>query len=129
MAGKFEPKTPVDLAPPKDDPISTEFLSKCNGKPPLVPRDENSGGLCYVAIKGRVFDVSRNKMYAPGGSYHVFAGHDASRALGMTSTKAEDVVPDWSPLTDKEKSVLEDWFMFFSKRYNIVGMVEGATNQ
>jgi hypothetical protein len=59
----------------------------------------------------------------------VFAGHDASRALGMTSTKAEDVVPDWSPLTDKEKSVLEDWFMFFSKRYNIVGIVEGATNQ
>ncbi|EHL01786.1 putative steroid-binding protein 3 [Glarea lozoyensis 74030] len=101
MAGKFEPKTPVDLAPPKDDPISTEFLSKCNGKPPLVPRE----------------------------SLRLFAGHDASRALGMTSTKAEDVVPDWSPLTDKEKSVLEDWFMFFSKRYNIVGMVEGATNQ
>jgi hypothetical protein len=32
MSGKFEPKTPVNLAPPKDDPISIEFLSKCNGK-------------------------------------------------------------------------------------------------
>ena len=59
----------------------------------------------------------------------MFAGHDASRALGMTSTKAEDVSPDWSTLDDKEKKVLEDWFIFFSKRYNIIGIVEGATNQ
>jgi membrane-associated progesterone receptor component len=58
----------------------------------------------------------------------VFAGHDASRALGMTSTKAEDVSPDWSTLSDKEKGVLQDWYTFFSKRYNIVGVVEGATN-
>lgn len=59
----------------------------------------------------------------------VFAGHDASRALGLTSTKAEDVSPDWSTLDDKEKGVLEDWLTFFSKRYNVVGVVEGATNQ
>lgn len=31
MAGKFEPKTPVNLNPPKSDPISPEYLSKCNG--------------------------------------------------------------------------------------------------
>lgn len=58
----------------------------------------------------------------------VFAGHDASRALGKTSTKAEDVSPDWSGLDEKEKGVLADWYTFFSKRYNIVGVVEGATN-
>jgi len=58
----------------------------------------------------------------------VFAGHDASRALGMTSTKAEDVRPDWSDLPDEQKKVLDDWFTFFSKRYNIVGIVDGATN-
>lgn len=34
----------------------------------------------YVAIKGSVFDVSTKKdVYGPGGSYHVFAGKDASR--------------------------------------------------
>jgi hypothetical protein len=27
----FEPKTPVNLAPPKDDPITPEELSKCDG--------------------------------------------------------------------------------------------------
>jgi hypothetical protein len=31
MAGKFEPKEPVQLDPPKSDPISPEFLAKCNG--------------------------------------------------------------------------------------------------
>lgn len=46
----------------------------------------------------------------------------------MTSTKPEDAVSDWSTLTDKEKGVLADWVTFFSKRYNIVGVVAGATN-
>ena len=64
-----------------------------------------------------------NTCHAP-----VFAGKDASRALGKTSTKAEDVRPDWQDLEDKEKSTLNDWITFFSKRYNVVGKVEGATN-
>lgn len=44
------------------------------------------------------------------------------------STKAEDVRPEWQELTDEEKKVLSDWVTYFSKRYNIVGRVEGATN-
>lgn len=32
MAGKFEPKTPVQLDPPKSDPIAKEELVKSNGK-------------------------------------------------------------------------------------------------
>lgn len=32
MAGKFEPKEPVQLNPPKDDPISPEELAAANGK-------------------------------------------------------------------------------------------------
>ncbi len=27
----FEPKTPVSLDPPKDDPIDPEYMSKCDG--------------------------------------------------------------------------------------------------
>ncbi|KAH6985975.1 cytochrome b5-like heme/steroid binding domain-containing protein [Ilyonectria robusta] len=119
MSGKFEPKVAVTLAPPKDDLISAEELAKANGA---------DGGKCYVAIKGKVYDVSGNKAYLPGASYNVFAGKDASRALGMTSTKPEDALPDWQDLSDKEKGVLNDWVTFFSKRYNVVGHVEGATN-
>jgi len=39
----FEPKTKVDLDPPKDDPISQDYLAKCDGK--------NEGYPTYVAIK------------------------------------------------------------------------------
>lgn len=37
-------------------------------------------------------------------------------------------MPDWYDLPEKEKTVLDEWYQFFSKRYNIVGKVEGATN-
>jgi membrane-associated progesterone receptor component len=58
----------------------------------------------------------------------VFAGKDPSRALACSSLKPEDCVPDWYDLDDKEKTTLDEWFTFFSKRYNIVGKVEGAKN-
>jgi hypothetical protein len=58
----------------------------------------------------------------------VFSGKDASRALAKTSTKAEDVSSEWQDLSDTEKSTLNDWVTYFSKRYNVVGKVEGATN-
>lgn len=58
----------------------------------------------------------------------VFAGKDASRALAQSSLKPEECRPDWSDLSDEHKKVLNDWFTFFSKRYNVKGKVEGATN-
>ena len=118
--GRFEPKTPVQLNPPKSDPISLEHLAKCDGQNTEYPT--------YVAIKGRVYDVTGNKAYGPEGPYKMFAGHDASRALGMTSTKPEDVRGEWRDLGETEKKTLEDWVVFFGKRYNIVGVVEGADN-
>jgi hypothetical protein len=59
----------------------------------------------------------------------VFAGKDASRALAKTSTSPDDVRPEWKDLDDKEKGTLNDWETFFSKRYNVVGVVAGATNR
>ncbi|KAI5303447.1 hypothetical protein KEM56_007537 [Ascosphaera pollenicola] len=109
-----------DLAPPKDDPITLEELAKCDGTDETRPT--------YLAIKGVVFDVSRNAMYKPGGSYHLFAGKDASRGLALSSLKPEDARAEWYDLSDSQKKVLEDWFTFFKKRYNIVGKVVGATN-
>jgi hypothetical protein len=53
----------------------------------------------------------------------IFAGKDASRGLGKSSLKPEDAVSDYSTLTDEEKGVLNDWYTYFSKRYNIVGKV------
>lgn len=54
----------------------------------------------------------------------VFAGKDASRALAQSSLKFEDCRPEYGDLSDKDQTVLSEWFTFFSKRYNIVGKVE-----
>jgi predicted heme/steroid binding protein len=44
----------------------------------------------YLAINGTIFDVSANRRtYGPGGSYHIFAGRDASRAF-VTGCMQED---------------------------------------
>ncbi|KAL4790639.1 cytochrome b5-like heme/steroid binding domain-containing protein [Aspergillus venezuelensis] len=119
-SGRFAPKVPVQLAPPKDDPITYEELAKCDGTDPSRPT--------YVAIKGIVFDVSRNSAYGPEGQYKVFAGKDASRALACSSLKPEECRPEWYDLEEKDKKVLDEWFTFFSKRYNIVGKVKDAKN-
>lgn len=112
---KFAPKESFQLDPPKDDPITVEELSRANGV--LSPK-------LYVAIKGTVFDVTRNaEAYGVGKGYHVFVGKDASRGLAKSSLKPEDAVADYSDLTDKQKGVLDDWHSFFSQRYNIVGRV------
>ena len=43
-----------------------------------------------IGIKGEIYDVSRGKsFYGPGGPYHAFAGHDASRAFASFSTDPE----------------------------------------
>ena len=48
----------------------------------------------YVAVNGSIFDVSVSAhTYGPGGSYHFFAGHDATRAY-VTGCFSEDITPD-----------------------------------
>ncbi|KAF1990807.1 progesterone binding protein-like protein [Aulographum hederae CBS 113979] len=117
---RFAPKTPVNLDPPKDDAISLDYLAKCDGT--------NEGYPTYVAIKGTVFDVSGNAAYAPKGNYHVFCGKDSSRALALSSLKPEECVAEWQDLDDEKKGVLNDWYTFFRKRYNIMGHVQEASN-
>jgi membrane-associated progesterone receptor component len=69
-----------------------------------------------------VFDVSKNpKSYGPDGGYRVFVGKDASRALAKSSLKPEDAVPEYEDLDAKDLKVLDDWYSYFSQRYNIVG--------
>ncbi|ORY92637.1 cytochrome b5 [Leucosporidium creatinivorum] len=112
--GSIKPEAPV-LDAPKSTPFSVEELAKYDGTSDL--------GI-YVAIKGDIFDVSAKKeMYGPGCGYHVFTGKDASAALGKSSLKPEDAHADYSKLDESELKVLDDWYKYFAKRYNIVGKV------
>jgi predicted heme/steroid binding protein len=83
---RFEPKNPVVLDPPKNDPITLEELSKCDGTwqrfyMTYISFSHNTFNADFspgtdpdrptlVAIKGTVFDVSKNAAYAPSGQYH-----------------------------------------------------------
>ncbi|PWN27903.1 cytochrome b5 [Jaminaea rosea] len=112
----MEPTTAPTHPPRLDNKISRAELSKYDGSNPDLP--------VYVAIKGNVFDVSpKREMYSPGKGYHIFAGKDGSRGLGMSSLKPEDAVADYSTLDDKQLKVLDDWVAYYTKRYNIEGVV------
>ncbi|KAK7187549.1 hypothetical protein DPSP01_003771 [Paraphaeosphaeria sporulosa] len=113
---RFAPKQPVNLAPPKDDVITRDYLAKCDGT--------NEGFPTLVAIKGDVFDVSGKDTYAPGKNYHVFTGKEPNRALGLSSLEPKDCISDYSDLAEDKLQVLNDWHTFFSKRYNIVGRLQ-----
>lgn len=115
---RFAPKEPVELDPPRKDPISSTYLSKCTGKTEGYPT--------LVGILGIVYDVSKNEVYAPGKGYNVFTGRDASRALAKTSLEDADCTDDTDGLTDEEMQTLKDWNTFFAYRYNVVGTVEGS---
>ncbi|PSS06864.1 hypothetical protein PHLCEN_2v3522 [Hermanssonia centrifuga] len=96
----------IDLDPPKDDPFTVEQLKEFDGS--------NAEKPVYVAIKGTVFDVTRKReTYGQGGSYNIFAGKDASRALGMSSLKQEDALSDYSALSEGDMKTLNDWYSFF----------------
>lgn len=114
MTGPFEPKVRPEISPPKDDPITIEDLRKYDGSDELRP--------VYVAIKGVVYDVTPNRSaYETGKSYHIFAGRDASRALAKSSLRIEDASDKYDDLSEQERHVLDDWEVYFQKRYSVVG--------
>ncbi|XP_020570941.1 probable steroid-binding protein 3 [Phalaenopsis equestris] len=76
----------------------------------------------YISIRGVVFDVSTGKsFYGPGGTYAIFAGREASRALAKMSKNEEDVSGNLDGLSVKEMGVLEDWEKKFQAKYPVVG--------
>ncbi|KND04955.1 uncharacterized protein SPPG_08863 [Spizellomyces punctatus DAOM BR117] len=102
--------------PPGDKEFTAAELARYDGTNAELP--------VYLAVKGTVFDVTKNRdMYSPGKGYHVFAGKDASQALGKSSLKPEECVPDYSSLTAEEMETLNKWEAHYKKKYNIVGKV------
>ncbi|KVH91676.1 probable steroid-binding protein 3 [Cynara cardunculus var. scolymus] len=82
----------------------------------------NPSNPIYIGVKGRIFDVTTAKsFYGPGGSYAMFAGKDASRALAKMSKNDEDVIGSLDGLTEKEIGILNDWEKKFEAKYPIVG--------
>jgi membrane-associated progesterone receptor component len=74
-----------------------------------------NGHLFTFQFLGSIFDVSHKAdVYGPGKSYNVFAGKDGSKGLGMSSLKPEHAIADYSGLSDADRKVLDDWYVFFT---------------
>ncbi|KAG5563074.1 hypothetical protein RHGRI_005723 [Rhododendron griersonianum] len=96
--------------------LTLQQLKQYDGTNPSKP--------IYLAVKGRIFDVTTGKsLYGPGGDYAMFAGKDASRALAKMSKDEDDIVGSLHGLSDKEMGVLNDWEKKFEAKYPIVGCV------
>ncbi|KAL3500279.1 hypothetical protein ACH5RR_039372 [Cinchona calisaya] len=96
--------------------FTLQQLKQYDGSDPSKP--------IYVAVKGRVFDVAAGRsFYGPGGSYSMFAGKDASRALAKMSKNEEDVIGSLDGLSEKEIQTLNDWETKFQAKYPVVGSV------
>eukprot|EP01128_Nolandella_sp_AFSM9_P000603 TRINITY_DN10752_c0_g1_i1.p2 TRINITY_DN10752_c0_g1~~TRINITY_DN10752_c0_g1_i1.p2 ORF type:complete len:149 (-),score=39.62 TRINITY_DN10752_c0_g1_i1:134-580(-) len=119
LAFPASPLTPVPLAQPKK-PVKMRDFTLAQ----LATFRGGEGKPIYTAILGKVYDVSSKPMfYGPGGSYHVFAGHDISRALATGSLKEEDVNnSSLDGLSPQELQALEEWISTFSK-YPVIGRV------
>jgi cytochrome b involved in lipid metabolism len=116
----MHPPTTTDNLPELDAPLDTPYPSS-----ELIKHDGSDPNVrVWVVVKGVIFDVSRNRStYAPGGSYHIFAGKDVSKAFGKSSLQPEDCIADYSDLDPSELETLDKWFGFFEKRYNTIGKV------
>ena len=68
----------------------------------LLPFNGENGQPVYLAVRGKVFDVSPGRnFYGPGGPYENFAGRDATRGLACQSFDEEMLTKDLEgPLDD-----------------------------
>ncbi|KAJ2019778.1 hypothetical protein GGI01_002269 [Coemansia sp. RSA 376] len=106
---------------PRQKRVFTQLeLAKHDGSNPSLP--------LLLAIEGDVYDVSSGwGFYGPGSSYHLFAGHDASRAFGTNCLSRKDhVTHDTRGLSEKELAGIKGWHRYFDnhQKYVKLGVVQ-----
>ena len=109
-------EAPLDLSKPQHD--GTVTFSE------LEDGDGTDGAPIYVALRGRVYDVSTGTaFYGPGKPYHHFVGRDASRAFATGCRAAECVSADLDGLTPSQLRELDRWMEMYEThdKYTFVG--------
>ncbi|KAI1923643.1 Dihydrodipicolinate synthase [Ophidiomyces ophidiicola] len=130
---QFRPKSAVAL-PEEPAPVVFRTFTPTT----LLEFDGRNNKPVYLAVRGRVFDVSAGRnFYGPGGPYENFAGRDASRGLACQSFDEEMLTKDLNgPLDDlqgldeEQLENLTGWEERFLEKYLIVGklVAEGDTD-
>lgn len=97
--------------------------------PQLIPFSGNNNKPVYLAVRGKIFDVTPGRnFYGPGGPYANFAGRDASRGLACGSFDREMLTEDLhgpldrlEDLGSEEMEALRGWEERFNEKYLVVG--------
>ncbi|GES58401.1 putative DNA damage response protein [Aspergillus terreus] len=121
---QFRPKAPVTL-PKGPPPVVFRTFTPTT----LLEFNGEGDKPVYLAVRGRVFDVSPGRnFYGPGGPYENFAGRDASRGLAFQSFDKEMLTEDLKgPLDDlkdlepEQLENLQSWEERFLEKYLVVG--------
>ncbi|KAL3858434.1 hypothetical protein ACJMK2_013105 [Sinanodonta woodiana] len=96
-------------------------------KAELAKHTGEDGGTIYLAILGKVFDVTKGRQhYGPAGSYSFFTGKDASRAFVSGDFTSQGLTDDVSGLSWNDVLGLTEWVEFYKKDYTHIGVVVGT---
>jgi membrane-associated progesterone receptor component len=90
----------------------------------LSVMDGEAGRPLYLAVKGKVFDVSRGKAYyGKGGAYQNLCTRDATNMLARMETDPAkvDLARPLESLSDEERKSVDSWESFFEGKYPLVG--------
>lgn len=121
---RLRPKAAVTLPAPAPPTVFKTFTP-----PTLFPYNGQNDMPVYLAVRGKVFDVTPGKnFYGPGGPYANFAGRDATRGLACGSFDEDMLTKDLngpldtlSGLGDEEMDALRGWEERFNDKYLVVG--------
>lgn len=117
--------TPAATLPKPPPPLVFKVFTP----PDLLPYNGLNGQPVYLAVRGKVFDVTPGRnFYGPGGPYANFAGRDASRGLACQSFDEDMLTEDLNGPLDRledlgkdEMENLRGWEERFNDKYMIVG--------
>ncbi|KAJ5722560.1 hypothetical protein N7488_000595 [Penicillium malachiteum] len=120
----FKPKQPIELPCGPPPTVFRVYTPKT-----LIEFNGEDNRPVYLAVRGRVFDVSPGRnFYGPGGPYENFAGRDASRGLAHQSFDEDMLTQDLSAPLDDLKDLdadqlenLKSWEERFLEKYLVVG--------
>ncbi|OAL49523.1 cytochrome b5 [Pyrenochaeta sp. DS3sAY3a] len=121
---RLKPATPQTLPRAPPPTVFRTFTP-----PSLFPYNGLNGMPVYLAVRGRVFDVTSGRnFYGPGGPYANFAGRDASRGLACGSFDEDMLTKDLDgpldtleDLNGEQKEAMRGWEERFEEKYLVVG--------
>lgn len=113
------------LKPQKSCLSSNETLFTPEDLKAFDGQDANKG--VYLSFLGTVYDVTRGiKHYGPGGTYHIFAGRDATRAFVTGNFEEDYLLDDVTDLEPAAFSGIREWEQFYQRDYKLVGRLVGS---